>query len=208
MMPKQLKAGFSIVELMVVVAIIVLVASIGVALMGTSIQRNQVFNQLKYVRSSFMKAKANAIEFTAPVRLTIDSEGAILAVRDANRNGDFADEPVLVIGKSATEGEPSSFSQVLPDPSHGGQDLPLWFQEGEFSGHKVTTFTDGGLVILSSGRVTDYSLNPKSGTFFFKSKDGETFGAVHITSMGEVKLAHLIKGGEGEGAFNGWKWFE
>ncbi len=208
MKPKQLKKGFSIVELMVAVAIIVIIASVGAAMMGTFIKRNQVFNQLKYVRSSFMKAKANAIEFTAPVRLTIDSEGAVLALRDDNRNGSFDDTPVLVIGETATKGEPSSFSQVLPDSTKGGQELPLWFQEGEFSDTNVSTFPDGGLIVLSSGRVADFSLNPRSGTFFFKSKDEQTFGAVHITSMGEVKMAYLLKGGEGEGAFNGWKWFE
>lgn len=205
---KPVQPGFSMVELAVVLSIIVLVASIGFSTMGPLMQRNEVSNQLKFIRSAFIKAKANAIEFNAPVRLSVDDKGAVLAIRDADRDGSFTDGPVVVIGKSAAEGEPSAYIHTLPDPDKGGQDLPIWYQEGAFAGSKADVFPDGGFVIMPNGTVSDYSLNSRSGTFFFKSQNGENFGAVHITSMGEVKMAKMIKGDEGQGAFNGWKWFE
>ncbi len=205
---KNVQPGFTLIELMAAVVIIVFLASVGYSMMGPTIQRNEVTNQLKYIRSAFLKAKANAIEYNAPVRLSVDANGAILAIRDADRDGDFTDSPALVIGKSITEGEPSSFSRAMPDPSKGGQELPLWYQEGAFSGAIADEFPNGGFVVMPSGTVTDYSYNSSSGTFFFTSRDGESFGAVHITSMGEVKMAKMYKGEEGQGDLNGWKWFE
>jgi len=77
--------GFTIIELMTVVVIVAFAVSTGLALYAPQARRADLINQLKYVQSAITKARASAIEFTAPVPVTIDNRTSILILRDSNR---------------------------------------------------------------------------------------------------------------------------
>jgi hypothetical protein len=212
---------------MAVVAIVVIVVSIGAVYYGSTIRRNQLLNQLKYVRAAFLKAKANAIEHTAPIRFSLDPlDSSILILRDHDRDGDFSDSPAVVMGLSTTVGMTSPYKRhVRPDSRAAGVELPIWFQSGVFANRIAETFPNNEFIVMPTGRVHDPTdMSSTSGTFFFYSRDripgtepsdpseldstdSSYFGAVHITAMGEVKLAFLKKG-ETSGGFNGWKWLD
>lgn len=217
---KNRQSGVSLVELMVVVAIVIIVVSSTVGLFGPMLRRNDLMNQMRYVKAAFLKAKSNALEYTAPVRFTLDTDdNSILIIRDGDRDGNFSDEPVIVFGSmvdDAPVGAASPYtSRVMSDPDKGNEELPVWFQADMFSGALVDVFPDSGFVIMPNGRVHDYNLNPTGGTFFFKDWYGDEddpnsdlWGAVHITAMGEVRMALLKDGQQGSGTFNGWTWME
>jgi prepilin-type N-terminal cleavage/methylation domain-containing protein len=209
-MKRPKKKGFSLVELLTVVTIAVIVISAGYGMFGPSARRGDLLNHLRYLKATFVQARANAIENAAPVRYTYDRVAArILAVRDQDRDGDFSDSPVVVIGTSDSVGTLTPYTKNVEfDASHSGVDLPHWFQGTGFSGVNMDFFTDDQFVITPSGRLFDPdTLNPASGTYFFKTTDNLFYGAVHMTTMGEVKMAYR-RDGATSGDYNGWIWME
>jgi hypothetical protein len=194
---------------MTVMAIVILAVSVGATLYGPVMRRSDMQNQLKYMRAAFYRAKADAIENTCTVLFTFDvANNTVLAVRDHDRDGDFTDTPAMVIASTDGVGVPSPYSHIIGDTTKAeGTPLPHWILSGDFAGTTMDTFTDNQFIILPNGRVLSASTsNPTSGTFFFASDDDRYFGAVHITAVGEVKLAFLRSDQKGVGDFNGWKW--
>lgn len=202
--------GITLVELMVVVTIMVIVSAVGVGLMNSNNARNELINHLKFVRATFIQAKAKALETTSSVKMSLDGENRLTVIRDQNRDGNFTDSPDIVIGQLVNGeivGQSSFYKKLYVDETNGGQDLPFWFQAEAYDGSVVTTFPSNSLVISPDGRVYSDSLDPSSGTFFFRTNDSQNFGAIHITAMGEVRLA-LRRAEETNGDFNGWKWLD
>jgi len=201
--------GFTIIELMTVVVIVAFAVSTGLALYAPQARRADLINQLKYVQSAITKARASAIEFTAPVQVTIDNSNSILILRDSNRNGDFTDSPTVIVGQSTTAGSPSPYRRVVPyDPSSGEvPELPHWSKLTSMG--NVGTFTDNTLIIMPDGHVIAGSpAREASGTFFFKTRASAYYGALHVTAMGEVKLAYRRVDTSTGDKFNGWIWQE
>jgi prepilin-type N-terminal cleavage/methylation domain-containing protein len=209
MIRASIKSGYTLVELLTVMAIVVIVVSVGSTLYGPVLRRSDMQNQLKYMRAAFYRAKADAIENTCTVLFTYDvANNSVLAVRDHDRDGDFTDTPELVIASSSGVGAPSPYLHIKGDASKADNTpLPHWILSGDFNGQIMDTFTSNQFVIMPNGRVLSAdTLDPTSGTFFFASDDDLYFGAVHITAVGEVKLAFLRSDEKGVGDFNGWKW--
>lgn len=199
--------GVTLVELMTVLAIIVIAVGVGGTVMRSGNARNELINQLKLVRSSFILAKATALEHTVSVRMTVEPNKGVTVVSDQDRDGSFSNGNVIIGHEidGSVEGQESFYRKVLVDNSQGVEPLLFWFQGEDFSGTEVSTFPSNTLIISPDGRVYSEALQPTSGTFFFVTDDAENYGAVHITAMGEVKIA-TRRALETEGDFNGWKW--
>jgi len=193
---------------MIVLSIVFFFVATTFSIMGPMRRRNEVLNNLRYVRSAIIRGRAKAIEYTNPVRITIAADNTVLILRDPTRDGDWSDA-ILVLGESTTAGEQSPYAVVeRTDQTEIGRALPHWTKIPEMG--DVAEFTSTAIVLLPDGRVMAGSpLAETSGTWYFKDRETTFFGAVHLTAMGEVKLAHIRKdeadAGLG-GDYNGWIW--
>lgn len=199
------KRAVTLVELMVVITIIAIVAAVASSSTGTTLRRNQMINQLRWVKTSFVTARGKAIEFTAPVRFNLNlGNNAILVTRDLDRDGDFAPE-IMVLGQDLDndQGVISPYDKILAiDPNGEGIASPSHWS-GLASQGNVQPFPSDEIVVLPDGRVfAGNPLTPRSGTFYFKSNNDDIYGLVHITSMGEVKVATTYAKGDA----NAWSW--
>jgi hypothetical protein len=194
---------------MTVVAIVVIAVSAGLALYGPQARRADLINQLKYTKGAITKARASAIEFTAPVQVSISDISELLILRDSNRNGDFTDNPTVVVGQSATVGSPSPYTKVIPYDVTTAEvpDLPHWSKLTSMG--NVGEFNNNTLIIMPDGHVVSGSpATETSGTFFFKTRASDFYGALHVTAMGEVKIAYRRAQTSTGDDFNGWIWQE
>ena len=195
----------TMVELMVALTIIIFIVGITTTSMAPVIRKTELLNHLKYVKSSFSRARGKAIEFTAPVRFSVGNDNSILIVRDDTRDGNW-DDAKVILGRSTTVGSPSPYGQIQFLPAGGPVDLPHW--TGLASTGNVGLFTNSQCVIMPDGQVlSGNSLASASGTFFFQTSRQDYFGAVHITSLGEIKMAYYIPDNPAD-TFNGWRWTE
>jgi len=208
---RRQQKGFTIVELMVVVTIIVILMAIAWTSLAPMGRRNEVLNNLRYVRAAVTRARAKAIEYTQPVRLTYDANNRILIERDPSRDGDWTDA-ILEMGEAVggtNEGETSPFPHVQRvREADISQALPHWTGLAEFG--NATAFAETWIVIYPDGTVLSGDpLVPASGTWFLGDDRRSFFGAVHVTAMGEVKMAYLnadAVGTSAGGPHNGWYW--
>lgn len=204
---KAHKRGITLLELMVTLSIAIIIGAIAFATTGTLLRRNQLINQLKWVKSSVIRARAAAIENTAPVSFTLTkSSNRVLVVRDIDRTGDFSNL-ALVMGESLTPlvGLESPYNKVEAIAPSAASLPALAHWTGLSSQGNVAEFADDQFMIIPDGSV--YAGDPlqrNSGTFYFKTNDDDFYGAVHITAMGEVKMATLNTGGDSDA----WTWIE
>ena len=83
--------------------------------------------------------------------------------------------------------------------------LPHWSKLASLG--NVGEFDDGQLIIMPDGHVISGSTATEtSGTFFYKTRASDFYGALHITAMGEVKMAYRRKDTASGDDFNGWTW--
>ncbi|MBO1320855.1 hypothetical protein J3U88_20420 [Acanthopleuribacter pedis] len=184
------------IELMVVTTIIGIITAAGLYFTSGIISRNALVNEVRMLRTAFIRAKSDAIVNKAPVRFTYDrDERSVLAVLDMNRTGDFVD-PITIV-QHPPEGAARNTLAVIqlnadPDLNHyTGLDLPL------------TPFEDNEFLILPDGRILSGAANtPGSGTFIFEIENQDIRGALHITAKGETKIAFKY------GANSDWDWIE
>lgn len=203
------KPGFSIIELMVVIVIVILAVSIGMVTTSSQRRYNDLQNQCRYTKAVFRQARADALENSAPILVQVNyADNTILVLRDQNLDGSFEDDPEVVIGQDFETGIGSPYDATVEmDPARGPTDLPIWMQEDVFAGRMAEDFTSDAFIVMPNGRILDSdTLDPNGGTFFYKSRDDQYFGAVHITAMGEAKYAIMRDGEQGTGDFNGWLW--
>ncbi len=213
--------GFTLFELVVVLGIVTFLAGTVFVGMGPMVRRNEVLNNLRYVRAAVMRGRAKAIEYTNPVQLMIFDDNSVLLVRDPTRDGDWADG-ILLLGESTSEGESSPYTKVVrTNQTDIANPLPHWTKivslgdVAEFTNESII-LPDGSevmgerIIILPDGRVmAGDPLAASSGTWYFKDDHDRYYGAVHVTAMGEIKMAFINKdvadatpGGE----YNGWTW--
>ncbi len=202
---KANKRGITLLELMVTLSIVIILGAIGYATTGTTLRRNQLVNQLKWVKSSVVRSRAAAVEHTAPVQFTLTkSSNRVLSVRDIDRTGDFTNL-ALVMGQSLVPllGLVSPYNDNIEAIDPDAESLPSlthWTGVGT-----VAEFPSDQFVIIPDGSV--FSGSPatrRSGTFYFKTSNDDFYGAVHVTAMGEVKMATLNSGGDSDA----WTWIE
>ena len=208
---KRRMYGFTIVELVVVVAVIVILMAIAWSSLAPMGRRNEVLNNMRYVRAAVTRARAKAIEYTQPVRLTYDFQNRLLIERDPTRDGDWSDA-ILEMGQiesGSNVGDESPFPHVkriaLTDI---GAALPHWTGLGDFG--NAAEFAQPWIVVYPDGTVlAGNPLVPASGTWFLSDDRESFYGAVHVTAMGEVKMAYSAAEAVGTsdgGPYNGWFW--
>lgn len=207
--------GLTMIELIAVVAIIVTTLAISWASLSPMSRRNEVLNCMRYIRASVTTARAKAIEFTQPVRMTfstVDGFNRILVERDPTRDGDWSDA-IIVIGESVggnNQGDILPFKHIVrTSETTLGIILPHWTGMSQFG--DATSFQENWIVLYPDGTVMSGNpLVPTSGTYFIRDDRNSYYGAVHVTAMGEVKMAYASAdaavSGVGGGPFNGWYW--
>jgi len=208
---KQKRRGFTTVELLTVVAIIVISMATAWVSLAPMSRRNEVLNSLRYIRGAVTSARAKAIEYTQPVRFTWDAGGTLLVERDPTRDGDW-DDAIIILGDVAgtdNVGVKLPFKHVYRmTESELSASLPHWTGMTDFG--NAVSFPETSIVIYPDGTVlAGDPLVPASGTFFVRDDRQSFYGAVHLTAMGEVKLAYApaeALGTTGGGPFNGWYW--
>ena len=192
--------GISLLEILVAIAILILVAAVAAQSTGTTLRRQQMINHLRWYKATIVRARSRAIETTSPVRFQRTlSTNHVQAVLDTERTGDFSVTQTVVDGDS-----PYEHVQSVTFGDSGLPALPHW--TGLASQGSVSEFPNDRFVILPDGRV--FGGNPatnRSGTFFFKTDNDDMFGAVHVTAMGEIKMAIFYEGQEDS---NDWDWTE
>ena len=199
--------GLTLFELMTVVTIMMIAAVVASTTTGRSWRRYQMVNQLKLVKSNFTRARAKAMEMSAPVRFTFDpNDNSILAVMDTARTGAFEVNNLrLIAGVEVDSGDPSPYDKIIP-MTGGWPPLAHWSGLSHLG--SLQPFPNNQFIILPDGRIM--AGNPMvetSGTFFFQTDPTDRIGAVHITAMGESKMA--IQDLEGAtGASSAWRWTE
>ncbi|MDJ0835108.1 MAG: hypothetical protein QNK37_01245 [Acidobacteriota bacterium] len=207
--PNRNRPGFTLVELFATLAIILFVMSVAWYQVSPTVRRNEVLNNNRYVRAAVIRARATAIEYTQPVQLTLTAGNGILIQRDPTRDGNW-DDAVLVQGRNvgaAVEAEPSPYNKISRVDISTVRSLPHWTKL--VSQGNVGAFSSSNIVILPDGNVwAGNPLQPSSGTWFFVDDRESYNGAVHVTAMGEVKMAIISKDSDGGGDYNGWTWMD
>lgn len=205
--------GYTFVELAVGLAIVITLATVSVYVSGNVLRKNRLSNQLKVLKSTFITARAKAIEQSAPVRVSVDpTDASLLVLVDRNRDGDFTDANVqVVIGGVAPDGsfvgQGKTFENVEPyilgtsNVPSGLGSLDHWSGIGT-----AGNFANNEFIIMPNGNVLDTTnFLPTSGAFFFKTGKGDTAGAVFITARGEVRTAYAAETAT-KGVWNDWVW--
>lgn len=191
----RLQPGYSLIELMVVTTIIAIITVVSLFFSTGMINRNALVNEVRALKTSFIKARAEAIRNKAPVRFTYNSaDRSILAEMDMNRTGQFVD-PVIVVQHPVPGSRPNRLpvSMGVDDPPTHPSELPI----------PMPPFPDNTFLILPDGRILSGPNNtPGSGTFLFDVADQDYRAAVHISAKGEVKIAFKY------GATSPWDWVE
>jgi hypothetical protein len=193
---------------MVVVGIIMFFVATTFSALGPVRRRNEVLNNMRYVRAALIRGRAKAIEYTEPVRITVTADNRVLVLRDPTRDGDW-DDAILVLGESTAQGERSPYRMVeRTNQAEIDNPLPHWTKMAEMG--NVAEFDTTSIVLLPDGRVlAGDPLAESSGTWYFKDNLTTFYGAVHLTAMGEVKMAYIRKDeadASPGGDFNGWIW--
>lgn len=194
--PEEARRAYSLIELMVVVAIIGVITATGLYFTSGIISRNALVNEVRMIRTAFIRAKSEAIVNKAPVRFSYDAAArSVLAELDMNRTGDFVD-PITVVQHPPPGTRRSNLSvlQLDADPTlnhYTGLNLAL------------VPFEDNAFLILPDGRILSGVDNtPSSGTFIFEIENQGIRGALHITAKGETKIAFRY------GERTDWDWIE
>ena len=207
--PYRKHTGFTLVEIMATLAIILFFMSIAWYQLAPTTRRSEMLNNLRYTRAALIRARSAAIEYTQPVRFTLDAGNAIRIERDPTRDGDWTDA-ILVQG-NGNNGDASPYTKIsVVRQASVGRALPHWTRLASLG--NVTEFPSTAIILLPDGNVWAGSpLAPSGGTWFFEDDRSHYFGAVHMTAMGEIKMAYIrgdeARGGSG-GDYNGWFWID
>ncbi len=208
---KRVSRGFTLVELMVGIFLILILMGIAWNAIGPQVRRNDVLNSLRYTRAAITSGRAKAIEYTQPVRMTLSADNRILLERDPTRDGNW-DDAIIIMGEVVSGnniGIEIPFDKVTVTTAAAlSASLPHW--TGLAALGNVSEFPDNWIIFYPDGTVlAGDPLVPTSGTWFFQDDRDSFYGAVHLTAMGEVKLAYAQSEAQGTaegGPFNGWFW--
>ena len=103
-----LQAGFTIIEVMVVVAVLAIVLSIALPNLRVMIANTQIRSVAESVRNGFQVARTEAVKRNESVRFTLNANsswqlGCVTVVADLNGDGQ-ADCPAVITQKGVREG--------------------------------------------------------------------------------------------------------
>lgn len=145
MIPKRHSAGFSLIELMVTVAILGIIAAIAAPTYQTWIQNSKIRTASESIQNGLQLARAEALKKNMSVQFVLTDAssswrvGCVTPVGDLN--GDGADDcPATITSRASTEGSADSIS-VTATP--GG----------------ATTVIFNGLGIRSGGTLTQVQVD-------------------------------------------------
>ncbi len=163
-------AGFTLVELMIALAVLVILLAVGIPQSVGIVTNNRVTSQANELMETFSVARSEAIKRTAEVRVVPNNaanwgQGWTL-VADVNRDGDFTDAgDVLRIGS----------------PLEGGSTL---------TADAANSLTNNYVAFGSLG-----SLEPLGDTFAYQLKgshcEGSQVRLVTVAATGRVEISRL-----------------
>lgn len=190
------KRAFSMIEMVVVLALIAILLGIGYRLSTTVLRQSNVTTTLVTLKSSIQKARGFAIEKSVPVQFTFRNT-QIYAVADLDRNGTFGDRfEELVIGEDIGAAVEMDYAGVNQVTVASGDVTAV----SHWSGHanSLADFPAGTFIISPTGLIRSAGGAPLQGAYYLKTED-EFSGAIYVSSLGDIKTA--IKEATGS-----WEW--
>lgn len=198
------RKAYTLVEIMIVVTIISILAVISYRSSTGVMRKSTLVGQAVGIKGSILKARARAIEKTVQVKVDL-TDGNFLALADLDRGGFFGQNGMglddineLVVGNSVTEGIDFEAKKVdvipVNDSDLGSGSIP--HPSGAYSidpamASGYSTFPNDEFLVLPSGIIVSpaNTSTPISGTIFMKTSDGEMLALIHVSALGEVKVA-------------------
>ena len=200
------KRAFTLTEILVVIVILSILSAGTYLSMRPMLLRSSVTSEMVKFKGMINRARAAAMENSAPVRVDL-AGGRLLALVDLDRGGDFgadvdgnADINELVVGEALDTGAGLSRSGksavfVQAGDSDLGTD-PIPHPSGAYDVEPAnlmgfSTFENDQFIVTPRGLVLSAlpPYTPVRGTFFIKSTDGFLLTLIHVTGTGEVKTA-------------------
>lgn len=180
--------GLTLVELSVTMALVAILALIGVR-SGTKVLREaRLTNQLVSLKGAFQQARGRAIQDRVNVLFSFTDDGLLLAIADSNRNklfNDADDEMILGEGDFQPIDMDSAGVETVADDASG---RPVLDHASQLKSD-LRNFPNDQFVITYEGLVKDTLGDFVDGTFFVHTRDG-LYGAVYISPMGEARIAY------------------
>jgi type IV fimbrial biogenesis protein FimT len=179
--------GFSLIELMIALAIVATVLAAGVPSFSNWIQNTQIRNAAEIYRSALVTAQTEALRRNTPVRFqltsTLDSSCA-LSTAGANW--------VINVGDASTN-DPSTLCNQAPSESGAHIIKSRAAADGMrnvvvSSNRELVVFNSYGRVINSAGQSTIINLYPKDGACTTGS--AYTCMRIVIAASGQVRMCN------------------
>jgi type II secretion system protein H len=112
------RRGFSLLELLVVLTILSILASITTLALGRSLAQLRLQRAASVIASNLQLARSTAARQRTPVRLSIDSAGRVIRVRDnTNPATVYAEQWLDASGENAVQALAVSDTSVMIYPS-------------------------------------------------------------------------------------------
>ncbi|OQW68581.1 MAG: type II secretion system protein GspH [Proteobacteria bacterium ST_bin12] len=156
---KSKQAGFSLVELMVTVAIIGILASFAAPSFRAWIQNTKVRTAAESILNGIQKARTEALMRNAPVRFTLGANsawtvGCVTVVADLNGDG-VDDCPATIETRSNNEGNTSA---AIISPTPGGATQAVFNNLGVKSTAVANQLTQVGVNFTGADRNLNITL--------------------------------------------------
>lgn len=169
MLPKRYSAGFSIIELMVTVAILGIIAAIAAPSYLTWIQNTKIRTAAESIQNGLQLARAEALKKNASVQFVLTDTnsswrvGCVTQVGDLNGDG-LEDCPATITSRSSTDGSSGSINLTV---TPGG----------------ATTIIFNGLGIRSGGTLTQVQVDSTE----LSAADSRDL-QIDITGSGSIRM--------------------
>jgi len=219
------KNGFTLVEIIVVVAVMLVLATLAVAEMTTANSRGCMYRHLRQWSGDIKQARADSILYNAYTYVgvsevdenfsdTEDGIPAIAAVRDRHKSVWVPGDKYYASIGTTTNHTTGETIPTLAECGKLGNTGLLLLEQAELpslppgllnnlAGVGLPEFPNNTFAISPSGNIVNAAGQSTSGAFYFgfnyEANNFLYYGAIYVTSTGDIRIYFL-----GSGAADDW----